>query len=139
MFLIQPRSLLRHFVSPIARRTASLLLGIPLALTRSQVSDADMEAVMARLKIAEQEAAALKAELASKQSGTAGKSVDELARLKPAPLASGLRVDGATSRLGGGGKADGGAWLKEARKPPKRNTETYFFILKRSNEAAQGI
>ena len=39
--------------------------------------------------------------LRSLTQNTEGKSVDELARLKPAPLASGLRVDGATSRLGG--------------------------------------
>ena len=52
-----------------------------------------MAAVLAKLRQAEQEAAALRATL-GQQAGsgggdTAGKSVDQLARLKPAPLATG--------------------------------------------------
>ena len=81
----------------------------------AQLSEESLAKVMARLEAAEAEAKLLKAELAEKQRpATEGKSVDELARMKPAPLASGLRVDGSTGRLGSGKAGGGGAWLKES-------------------------
>ena len=67
------------------------------------LSEEALKDVVAKLAAAEAEAAKLRDELAAKEAASlAGKSQEELARLKPAKLASGLRIDSTEARLGGG-------------------------------------
>ena len=67
------------------------------------LSEEALKEVVAKLAAAEAEAAKLRDELAAKEAASlAGKSQEELARLKPAKLASGLRIDSTEARLGGG-------------------------------------
>jgi len=71
---------------------------------KGALNESDLAAVLAQLRKKEAEAQALRDALEAQQKSaapTAGKSQDELAKLKPAPLATGKRIDGATARLGG--------------------------------------
>ena len=69
------------------------------------LSEEALKDVVAKLAAAEAEAAKLRDELAAKEAASlAGKSQEELARLKPSKLANGMRIDSTEARLGGGAR-----------------------------------
>ena len=79
------------------------------------LSEEALKDVVAKLAAAEAEAAKLRDELASKEAALlAGKSQEELARLKPSKLANGMRIDSTEARLGGGARPCASAHARRA-------------------------
>ena len=79
------------------------------------LSEEALKDVVAKLAAAEAEAAKLRDELAAKEAASmAGKSQEELARLKPSKLANGLRIDSTEARLGGGARPCASAHARRA-------------------------
>lgn len=81
------------------------------------LSEDTLRDVLAKLAAAEAEAAALRSKLdeAPPAPGALdGLTEAQLARRKPAPLSSGLRIDSSTGRLGAEGSKGAASWLSES-------------------------